>query len=179
METVKQKEKKAYTTLKAKYGYKNTMAAPHLVKVVVASGTGSGVKRNKDHNKLVIERLTKITGQKPATKSAKKSIATFKTRIGDPIGVMVTLRGARMFGFLDKLINVAIPRTKDFLGIERKIVDNIGNLTMSIKEHTIFPETGDEELKDVFGLAITIVTTAKTKPEATEFFELIGIPFKK
>lgn len=179
METVKQKEKKAYTTLKAKYGYKNTMAAPHLVKVVVASGTGSGVKRNKDHNKLVIERLTKITGQKPATKSAKKSIATFKTRIGDPIGVMVTLRGARMFGFLDKLINVAIPRTKDFRGIERKIVDNIGNLTMSIKEHTIFPETGDEELKDVFGLAITIVTTAKTKPEATEFFELIGIPFKK
>jgi len=179
METVKQKEKKAYTTLKAKYGYKNTMAAPHLVKVVVASGTGSGVKRNKDHNKLVIERLTKITGQKPATKSAKKSIATFKTRIGDPICVMVTLRGARMFGFLDKLINVAIPRTKDFRGIERKIVDNIGNLTMSIKEHTIFPETGDEELKDVFGLAITIVTTAKTKPEATEFFELIGIPFKK
>ena len=179
METVKQKEKKAYTTLKAKYGYKNTMAAPHLVKVVIASGTGSGVKRNKDHNKLVIERLTKITGQKPATKSAKKSIATFKTRIGDPIGVMVTLRGARMFGFLDKLINVAIPRTKDFRGIERKIVDNIGNLTMSIKEHTIFPETADEELKDVFGLAITIVTTAKTKPEATEFFELIGIPFKK
>jgi len=179
METVKQKEKKAYTTLKAKYGYKNTMAAPHLVKVVIASGTGSGVKRNKDHNKLVIERLTKITGQKPATKSAKKSIATFKTRIGDPIGVMVTLRGARMFGFLDKLIDVAIPRTKDFRGIERKIVDNIGNLTMSIKEHTIFPETADEELKDVFGLAITIVTTAKTKPEATEFFELIGIPFKK
>ena len=84
-----------------------------------------------------------------------------------------------MYGFLDKLINVAIPRTKDFRGIERKIVDNIGNLTMSIKEHTIFPETGDEELKDVFGLAITIVTTAKTKDEATEFFELIGVPFKK
>jgi len=179
METIKQKEKKAYTVLKAKYGYKNIMAAPHLVKVVVSSGTGSGVKKNKDHNKLVIDRLTKITGQKPATKSAKKSIATFKTRIGDPIGVMVTLRGARMFGFLDKLINVAIPRTKDFRGIEKKIVDNIGNLTMSIKEHTIFPETGDEELKDVFGLAITIVTTAKTKPEATEFFELIGVPFKK
>ena len=179
METVKQKEKKAYTTLKAKYGYKNTKAAPKLVKVVVASGTGSGVKRNKDHNKLVLERLAKITGQRPATKSAKKSIASFKIRIGDPVGVMVTLRGARMYGFLDKLINVAIPRTKDFRGIERKIVDNIGNLTMSIKEHTIFPETGDEELKDVFGLAITLVTTAKTKPEATEFFELIGIPFKK
>ncbi len=179
METVKQKEKKAYSTLKAKYGYKNVMASPRLVKVVVASGTGSGLKRNKDHNKLVLERLAKITGQRPATKSAKKSIASFKIRIGDPVGVMVTLRGARMYGFLDKLINVAIPRTKDFRGIERKIVDNIGNLTMSIKEHTIFPETGDEELKDVFGLAITIVTTAKTKPEATEFFELIGVPFKK
>ena len=179
METVKQKEKKAFSTLKAKYGYKNVMAAPHLVKVVVASGTGSGLKRNKDHNKLVLERLSKITGQKPATKSAKKSIASFKIRLGDPVGVMVTLRGARMYGFLDKLINVAIPRTKDFRGIERKIVDNIGNLTMSIKEHTIFPETGDEELKDVFGLAVTIVTTAKTKPEATEFFELIGVPFKK
>lgn len=179
METVKQKEKKAYTALKTKYGYKNIMASPHLVKVVVASGTGSGLKKNKDHNKLVIDRLTKITGQKPATKSAKKSIATFKIRIGDPVGVMVTLRGARMYGFLDKLINVAIPRTKDFRGIERKIVDNIGNLTMSIKEHTIFPETGSEDIKDVFGLAVTIVTTAKTKPEATEFFELIGIPFKK
>ena len=179
METVKQKEKKAFKELKAKHGYKNVMAAPHLVKVVIASGTGSGLKRNKDHNKLVLERLSKITGQKPATKSAKKSIASFKIRLGDPVGVMVTLRGARMYGFLDKLINVAIPRTKDFRGIDRKIVDNIGNLTMSIKEHTIFPETGDEELKDVFGLAVTIVTTAKTKPEATEVFELIGIPFKK
>jgi len=179
METVKQKEKKAYSTLKAKYGYKSTMAAPHLVKVVVAVGTGSGLKRDKDRNKFVMDRLAKITGQKPATRGAKKSIASFKVREGDPVGVMVTLRGARMYGFLDKLINVAIPRTKDFRGIERKFVDNIGNLTMSIKEHTIFPETGDEELKDVFGLAITIVTTAKTKPEATEFFEMIGVPFKK
>lgn len=179
METVKQKEKKAYNTLKTKYGYKNVMASPRLVKVVVSSGTGSGVKRNKDHNKLVMDRLTKITGQKPAIRGAKKSIATFKTRIGDPIGVLVTLRGARMYGFLDKLINVAIPRTKDFRGIDKKIVDNIGNLTMSVKEHTIFPETGDEELKDVFGMGITIVTTAKNKAEATDFFEQIGMPFKK
>ncbi len=179
METVKQKEKKAYTKMKAAHHYKGSMAAPHLVKVVVASGTGSGIKRDKDRNKFIMERLAKITGQKPATRGAKKSIASFKVRLGDPIGVLVTLRGARMYGFLDKLINVAIPRTKDFRGIERKIVDNIGNLTMSIKEHTIFPETGDEDIKDLFGLAVTIVTTAKTKPEATEFFELIGIPFKK
>ena len=179
METVKQKEKKAFDIMKPAHGYKNIMASPHLVKVVVASGTGSGIKRDKDRNKFIMERLAKITGQKPATRGAKKSIASFKVRQGDPIGVLVTLRGARMYGFLDKLINVAIPRTKDFRGIERKIVDNIGNLTMSIKEHTIFPETGDEDIKDIFGLAITIVTTAKNKKEATEFFENIGIPFKK
>ena len=179
METVKQKEKKAYTTLKPKFGYKNVMAAPHLTKVIVAVGTGSGIKRDKDRNKFIMERLTKITGQKPATRGAKKSIASFKVRQGDQIGVLVTLRGARMYSFLDKVINVAIPRTKDFRGIEKKIVDAIGNLTMSIKEHTIFPETGDEELKDVFSMAITIVTTAKTKEEATEFFTLIGVPFKK
>lgn len=179
METVKQKENKSFSVLKSKYGYKNLMASPRLVKVVVAVGTGSGIKRDKDRNNFVMDRLAKITGQKPATRGAKKSIATFKIRLNDPIGVMVTLRGARMYGFLDKLINVAIPRTKDFRGIDRKVVDNIGNLTMSIKEHTIFPETGDEELKDVFGLAVTIVTTAKNKSEATDFFEQIGIPFKK
>jgi large subunit ribosomal protein L5 len=179
METVKQKEKKAYSALKSVYGYKNSMAAPRLVKVVVASGTGSGIKRDKDRNKFVMERIAKITGQKGSLRGAKKSIASFKVRQGDPVGVMVTLRGARMYGFLDKLINVAIPRTKDFRGIDKKIVDNIGNLTMSIKEHTIFPETGDEDIKDIFGLAVTIVTTAKTKPEATQFFEIIGVPFKK
>lgn len=179
METIKQKEKKVYSILKGKYGYKSPMAAPRVLKVVVSSATGSGIKRNKDYNNLVIDRLSKITGQKPSTRGAKKSVSSFKIRLGDPVGVLVTLRGARMHGFLEKLINVAIPRTKDFRGIDRKIVDDIGNLTMSVKEHTIFPETGDEELKDVFGFAITIVTSAKTKQEATDFFELIGFPFKK
>jgi large subunit ribosomal protein L5 len=179
MKTIKQKEKEVFSSLKGKYHYKNSMAVPHLVKVVVATGTGTGIKRDKDRNTFVMDRLAKITGQKPATRGAKKSIASFKVRQGDPIGVMVTLRGARMYGFLDKLINVAIPRTKDFRGIDRKSVDNIGNMTMSIKEHTIFPETGDEELKDVFGMAVTIVTTAKTKAEATDYLEHLGIPFKK
>src|SRR5574344_2088797 len=140
METVKQKEKKSYDVLKPKYGYKNIMAAPHLLKVVVSVGTGSGVKRDKDRNDFIMDRLSKITGQKPATRGAKKSISSFKIRTGDQIGVMVTLRGARMYGFLDKLINVAIPRTKDIRGIDKNIVVNIGNLTMSIYEHTIFPE---------------------------------------
>jgi large subunit ribosomal protein L5 len=179
METVKQKESKAFKTLSPKYGYKNPISAPRLVKVVVSSGTGSGIKKNKDRNKFLIDRLAKITGQKPATRSAKKSIASFKVRQGDEIGVLITMRGARMYGFLDKLINVAIPRTKDFRGLERKIVDNIGNMTMSVREHTIFPETADEDLKDVFSFAVTIVTTAKTKDEATDFLSLIGVPFKK
>jgi large subunit ribosomal protein L5 len=126
-----------------------------------------------------LDRLSKITGQKPALRQAKKSIASFKIRQGDPVGVSVSLRGTRMYGFLDKLLNIALPRTKDFRGIESKIVDSIGNATIGIKEHTVFPETVDEELKDVFGMAVTVVTTAKSKEEAKEFFDLIGVPFKK
>lgn len=179
METVKHKEQKAFEALKGKFEYKNKMAAPKMVKIVVSSATGSGVKRDKNRNDFIMARLAKITGQKPSVRSAKKSIASFKLRAGDPVGVAVTLRGARMYTFLDKLINVALPRTKDFRGIDKKIIDNIGNLTLGIKEHTIFPETGDEELKDVFGFGVTMTTTAKTKDEAFAFFELIGIPFKK
>ena len=179
IQSVKQKEKKAFEAMKSKHHYRGPMAAPRMVKIIVAVGTGSGVKKNKDFNKHVMDRLAKITGQKPATRGAKKSIAGFKIRLNDQVGVLVTLRGARMYGFLDKLINIAIPRTKDFRGIDRKSVDNIGNLTISIREHTIFPETGDEELKDVFGMAVTLVSTAKTKEEATEFFSLLGMPFKK
>ncbi len=179
MKTVKEKEEKAFETLKGQFGYKNKMAAPHLVKIVISSATGSGIKRDKNRNDLIVDRLGKIIGQKPALRSSKKSIASFKLREGEPIGVMVTLRGGRMYSFIDKLINISIPRTKDFRGIDRKIVDAIGNLTMGIKEHTIFPEASDEELKDVFGLAITIVTTAKTRDEAMAYFDLIGIPFKE
>ncbi len=179
METTKQKEKKSVDLLKEKYGYKNKMEAPHFVKVVIATGTGSSMKRDKNRNDFVMERLAKITGQKPSLRGAKKSIASFKVREGDPVGIMVTLRGAQMYGFIDKLINVAIPRTKDFRGINRTTIDNMGNMTMSIKEHTIFPETGDEDIKDVFGMAVTFVTTAKTKEEAMSFLEVIGFPFKK
>ncbi|OGI61376.1 50S ribosomal protein L5, partial [Candidatus Nomurabacteria bacterium RIFCSPHIGHO2_01_FULL_39_9] len=147
------------------------------LKVVVNAGVGSGIKKDPKRLELVKDRLTKILGQKPATRASKKSIAGFKLRLGEPIGVVVTLRGKRMYAFLDKLFNVAFPRTKDFRGIKRSIVDNIGNLTLGIKEHTIFPETHDEELRDVFGFAITIVTTAKSKEEALAFFENIGVPF--
>jgi len=179
MKSSKEIEKTAYEKMKPKFGYKNPMAAPRLKKVVVSSGTGSGIKRDKNRNDLVMDRLAKITAQKPSLRAAKKSVASFKIRQGDPVGTTVTLRGLRMHAFFDKLVNIALPRTKDFRGIDTKIVDNIGNLTLSVREHTIFPETPDEELKDVFGMAVTIVTTAKTRDEAIAFFELLGMPFKK
>ncbi len=176
---VQEIEKLSFEKLSKEFGYKNVMAAPHLTKVTVSVATGSAMKRDKKRNDLVMDRLAKITGQKPTLRKAKKSVASFKTREGDQIGVAVTLRGARMFGFLDKLFNVSLPRTKDFRGINRTSVDAIGNITFGIKEHTIFPEIKDEELKDVFGMAVTIGTTAKTKEDATAFLELIGVPFKK
>ena len=165
--------------MKGDFGYKNAMAAPKMKKAVLNTGTGTAVKKDKNKNEAIAERLAKITGQKPATRGAKKSVASFKIRQGDPIGIVATLRGKRMYAFLEKLLNVAIPRTKDFRGINRNAVDNAGNLTIGIKEHTIFPETADEDIKDVFGLSITLVSTAKNKKEGLAFFELLGVPFKK
>lgn len=176
---VQEIEKGSFEKLSKQFGYKNVMAAPRLTKVTVSVATGSAMKKDRKRNELVMDRLAKLTGQQPTIRKAKKSVASFKTREGDPIGVAVTLRGARMYGFLDKLFNVALPRTKDFRGINRTSVDNIGNMTFGIKEHTIFPEIKDEELKDIFGMAITLGSTAKTKEEASAFFEMIGMPFKK
>ena len=177
METLKEKQSKVFDALKEKFGYTNKNASPKLVKVVVSSGTGSS--NDKARGPLVSDRLTLITGQKPAPRGAKKSIAAFKLREGDVVGYASTLRGARMYEFLDKLINVALPRTRDFQGIKRKSIDEMGNLTLGIKEQTIFPETGDEDLRDVFGLSIVLTTTAGTREEAEAFFEHIGIPFEK
>jgi len=177
MQHTKTKQEEAHKVLK--HGYKNKLAAPRLTKIVVSAGTGSGMKKDRERNNVVLDRLAKITGQKPTVRQAKQSVASFKIRQGDPIGISVTIRGARMMNFLDKLIHIALPRTKDFRGIDRKAVDNIGNITIGIKEHTIFPETSDEDLRDVFGLAITLVSTAKNKQEALDFFEHLGIPFKK
>lgn len=177
--TIKQKEAEAFAKMKEAFHYKNTMAAPRMQKVVLNVGTGTMMKKDKNKNESIAARIAKFTGQKPAMKGAKQSIASFKVRQGDPIGVMVTLRGARMYGFLEKLINVALPRTKDFRGINRSGVDNVGNLTIGIKEHTIFPETADEDIRDVFGMSITLVSSAKNKKEGTAFFEMLGVPFKK
>ena len=179
IKTVKDKNIGAFSHLKERFHYKNAMQAPRLVKVAVSSGTGSQMKKDKKRNDFILERLAKITGQKASPRAAKKAIATFKTRQGDILGATVTLRGKRMMLFLEKFLNVALPRTKDFKGIDRTAVDEMGNVTIGIKEHTIFPETADEDLKDVFGLAVTIVTTAKNKEEAIAFLEYLGVPFKK
>lgn len=176
--TTKTKEKGAYSAMGA-FGYTNALAVPRLTKMVVSAGIGSGMKKDRDRADKVRERLAKITGQKPSLRGAKKSVASFKIRTGDPVGLSVTLRGTRMYAFLDKLIHIALPRTKDFRGIASTSVDGMGNMTLGIKEHSIFPETADEDLRDIFGLSITLVSTAKTKKEAEAFFTHLGIPFKK
>ena len=177
MMTVKEKQNKAFEILKSKFGYKNVMQSPKLVKVVISCGTGS--QKDKKKKELIGDRIAKITGQKPSEKGAKKSVATFKVRQGDPVGYQVTLRGERMVNFLEKLVNIAFPRTKDFRGIKSSSIDDMGAITIGIKEHTIFPETADEDIKDVFGLAVTILTTANSKEETRAFLEIIGIPFAK
>lgn len=163
--------------LKKELGIKNDLALPRILKVVVNSGTGKA--KDKKRTELVADRLAKITGQKASLRPAKKSIASFKLRQGDIIGLSTTLRGARMWGFLDKLLNVAIPRMRDFKGLNANSVDEIGNFTLGLREHTIFPETADEDLRDVFGLSITIVTTAKDQKSAQTLLRHLGFPFKK
>ncbi|MBI3573549.1 50S ribosomal protein L5 [Candidatus Kaiserbacteria bacterium] len=170
-------EKNAFDSLKGAFGYKNKLQAPRLVKAVISTGTGK--VKDKKKIEIIEDRLAKITGQKAAPRGAKKSIAAFKVRQGDVVGYQVTLRGARMYDFLDKLVHIALPRTRDFRGISPKAIDSLGNITIGIKENTIFPESSDEDLKDVFGFAVTIVTTAKDKKEAEAFFRHIGVPLQE
>ncbi len=171
----KQKQQTAFDAISPEFGYKNRMAAPRIMKVVVSTGVG---KADKNKMKVVEERLTRITGQKPSPRAARQSIASFKLREGEIVGYQVTLRGERMWDFLDKLIHIALPRTRDFRGLNATAIDDMGNMTIGIKENSIFPETAEEDLKDVFGLAITIVTTAGTKKEAEAFFRHLGVPLK-
>ena len=174
MSITKQRQQAAYLALKETFGYTSPMRSPRVSKVIVSSGVGK--KRDKKQLELIEDRLAKITGQKPSQRAARISIASFKVRAGDTVGLQVTLRGARMYDFLDKLIHIALPRTRDFRGLAPSAIDAMGNLTIGIKEHTIFPETSDEDLKDVFGLAITIVTTTSTKAEAEAFLRHLGLP---
>jgi large subunit ribosomal protein L5 len=175
---IQDKQKETFNTLKGDLGWKNVMQTPKVSKVVVSVGVGKMAK-DKGKVEVVADRLQKITGQKPVSRGAKKAIATYKTRIGDKVGYQVTLRGKRAEDFLNRLVHVALPRTKDFKGINANAVDEMGNYTLGIKEHTVFPETADEDIKDVFGMAVTVVTTAKSKDEAKSYLSHLGFPFKK
>ena len=174
---MKTKLSNVFDSLKDTFDYTNVMQAPRIEKVVVSTGTGK--IDDKAKLSLIQDRLARITGQKASPRPARLSIASFKLREGDIIGYQVTLRGARMHNFLDKLIHVALPQTRDFRGLKVTAIDEMGNITLGIKEHSIFPETTDEELKDIFSLAITIVTTAKTKEEAEALLRHVGLPLKK
>ena len=157
---------------------KNIHAVPRITKVVVNVGVGEAAS-NKNIIDKVVQDITHITGQKPVITTARKSISAFKIRKGLAIGVKVTLRGDNMYIFLDKLINITMPRVKDFRGINPEAIDDSGNLTIGFKDHVAFPETAGDDARNAFGLGITLVTSAKSKEEAVELLKLIGVPFYK
>ena len=174
--TTKDRLSSAFKAMKDDFKYTSAMQTPRVSKVVVSVGVGS--VKDKNRLKMIEDRLTRLTGQKPAPRSTTKSIANFKTRAGDLAGYQVTLRGERMRTFLDKLVNIVFPRVRDFRGLNAKAIDEMGNITIGFKEQIVFPETADEEAKDIFGLAVTITTTAKDRKEAEAFLRHLGIPLK-
>jgi large subunit ribosomal protein L5 len=164
--------------LRKEFGYANVMAVPKITKVVVNMGLGEGTQNAKIVD-TGAEELGKITGQKAAVTRATKSIAQFKVRKGMPIGAMVTLRGDRMFEFLDRLISIALPRVRDFRGVSSKGFDGRGNYTLGLKDQLIFPEIDYMKVDKSRGMNISVVTTAKTDEEARRLLQLIGIPFRQ
>jgi Ribosomal protein L5 len=173
------KEKYINEVVKAmmqKFGYKNVMEIPKVEKVIINMGVGEAVGNPKVLDAAVND-MTLIVGQKPVVTRAKKSIAAFKIRQGMPIGAKVTMRGVRMYQFLDKLINISLPRVRDFRGVSPKSFDGRGNYTLGIKEQLIFPEIEYDKIDKIRGMEIVIVTTAKTDEEARELLRLMGMPF--
>lgn len=170
-------ENEVKKAMKEKFGYKNDMQIPKLVKIVINMGVGEA-----SHNSKIAEtiegQLTKIAGQKCVVTKAKKSIASYKLREGMPVGAMATLRGERMYDFLQKLICVVFPRIRDFRGISAKAFDGRGNYTLGLKEQALFPEITYEEVDLVKGMNVSIITTAETDDEARELLKLLGMPFK-
>ena len=160
------------------YGYSSVMQTPKLEKVVINIGVGDATKNSKLLEESVAE-LTAITGQKPIITKAKKSIASFKLREGNPIGCKVTLRGNRMYQFLDKLMTVSMPRIRDFHGVSRNSFDGRGNYTLGVKEQIIFPEINYDQVNVIRGMDIVIVTTAKSDKEALSLLEGLGMPFTR
>jgi large subunit ribosomal protein L5 len=164
--------------LQKQFNYTSSMEIPKIEKIVLNMGVGDATSNSKVLDDAVAE-MTKIAGQKPVVTKAKKSIATFKLREGMPIGCKATLRGERMYEFLDKLISIALPRVRDFRGISADAFDGRGNYTLGVKEQLIFPEINFEEVKKIRGLDVVIVTTAKTDEEGRALLKLMGMPYKK
>jgi len=180
MNTLTAKEKylkDAAIQMKKEFGYSSAEQVPRIKKVVVNVGTGKMLK-DTDRVEEVVSSLQAITGQKPVKTKAKKAIAGFKVREGQEVGVKVTLRGARMWHFIDRLVGATLPRTRDFQGVTRKSVDTKGNINIGIKEHTIFPEISPEKVRHTFGLQVTISTTAESQKEGLALFKLLGFPIK-
>ncbi len=165
-------------SLMSKFGYTSTMQVPKVEKVVINMGVGDAVQNSKVLD-AAVEELTLITGQKPVVTKAKKSIAGFRLREGMPIGAKVTLRGERMYDFLDKLISISLPRVRDFHGVSKKAFDGRGNYTLGVKEQLIFPEIDYDKVSKVRGMDIVIVTTANSDEEARELLTQFGMPFQK
>ena len=163
--------------LKETFNYKNPMQIPKIEKIVLNMGLGEAIHNIKIIDSAV-EELRQISGQQPVVTRAKKSIAAFKLREGMPIGCMVTLRKNRMYDFLNKLINVALPRVRDFRGISGKAFDGAGNYSLGVKEQLIFPEIDYDKIDKIKGLNISIVTSAKTNAEGKELLKLMGMPFR-
>ena len=179
MNRLKEKyNKEVVPTLIEKFEYKSVMQAPKVEKIVVNMGVGEAVSNAKALDKAV-EELQIITGQKPLITKAKKSIAGFRLREGMPIGAKVTLRGERMYEFLDKLVTVSLPRVRDFHGVSKKAFDGRGNYTLGVKEQLIFPEVDYDLVDKVRGLDIVIVTTANPDEESRELLTQLGMPFQK
>ncbi|WP_028991964.1 50S ribosomal protein L5 [Thermoanaerobacter thermocopriae] len=171
-------QKEVVPALMERFGYKNIMQVPKLEKVVINIGVGEA-KENPKALEAAVQDLTMIAGQKPVSTRAKRSISNFKIRKGMPIGVKVTLRGERMYEFLDKLFNIALPRVRDFKGVSPNSFDGRGNYALGIKEQLIFPEIDYDKIDKIRGMDIIIVTTAKTDEEAKGLLELLGMPFAK
>ena len=176
-------KKEVISKMMEKFGYKNEMAVPKIEKVMINTGFGRIVSgKTSDEQKKISEAILNdlilISGQRAILTKAKKAISSFKIREGQLIGAMVTLRGKRMYDFLERLIHIALPRSRDFRGIDQKSFDKQGNLTIGIKEHICFPEISPEQVKNIFGLEVTVVTNAKSKEEGLELLRLIGFPIK-
>jgi large subunit ribosomal protein L5 len=170
-------KEKAIPALTKQFNYKNPMQVPRLEKIVVNMGLGAAVANPKIID-TAVEELKALSGQKPIVTRAKKAIANFKLRAGIPIGAMVTLRSARMWEFFDRLVAVALPRTRDFKGVSRKAFDGKGNYTLGLREQIIFPEINYDKIDAIKGLNISIVTTAKTDEEGRALLQQLGMPFR-